>query len=125
MQVSEKGFSGFRKTDPMLFYPKPGDRPPLIFIPRTPQVVLGPLYLDGGGGPREARFRGGGGFPVLASRLQHTFQQRESPLNGALACSSLCAVSLLTILDDLVSVRARQMGHVVEGVCVGGLWDIV
>ena len=32
-KVSEKGFSGFRKTAPMLFYPKPRDAPPLSFHP--------------------------------------------------------------------------------------------
>ena len=60
--MAEKGFSGFRKTAPILFYPKPRDAAPLFFIPRTPQVVFGPQYFDGGGGgPREARF--GGGVP--------------------------------------------------------------
>ena len=59
-KVSEKGFSGFRKTTPMLLSPKPRDTPPLVFIPRTPQVVLGPLYHDGGGSPGGA-FGGGGG----------------------------------------------------------------
>ena len=58
---SEKGFSSFRKTAPMLFNPKPRDAPPLAFISQSPQFVLGPLYLNGAG-PREARFVWGGGY---------------------------------------------------------------
>ena len=56
--MSEKGPSGFRKTAPMLFYRKVRDAPPLVFIPRTPQVVLGPLYLHGGGVPGRLVFCG-------------------------------------------------------------------
>ena len=57
-KVSEKGFSGFRKTVPMLFYPKPRDGHPLVLIPKTTQVVLGALYLDGGpfGGGRASQY---------------------------------------------------------------------
>ena len=61
--MSEKGFSGFGKTD-HLSYPKPRDRPPFVFISWTPQVVLGPLYLHGGGGPREARFGEGSRYQL-------------------------------------------------------------
>ena len=77
--MSEKGFSGFWKTAPMLFYPKPRDSPPLVFIPRSPQVVLGPLYLDGGGGV-PGRPVLGEGFPVPASRLHHIQKDTHHPL---------------------------------------------
>ena len=68
----EKGFSGFGKTAPTLFYSKPRDAPPpLVFIPRTPQVGLAPLYLHGRspGGP----FRGAG-VPGTNCPVYHIFE---------------------------------------------------
>ena len=69
----------------MLFYPKPRDGTPLVFIPQTPQVVLGPLYLDGGG-PREARLGGGGvpgtSFPVAPHGGPQRFKARDTVSGG-------------------------------------------
>ena len=66
-----RGGSGvFEKPPLCCFTLNPGTPPPLVFIPRTPQIVLGPLYLDGGGGSPGGPF-GGGGVPVPVSRLHH------------------------------------------------------
>ena len=82
--MSEKGFSGFRKTAPILFYPGP----PLSFHPPNASSCFGPAI------PRWAM--GGGGFLVLASRLHHKYHpspvssgQLHSSHATRMACSQL------------------------------------